>query len=107
MATRSFTVSVAGDRTAPVLSAVRLSKLRATIQRARGLRLRFRVSEAARVRIVARGRAITVAATPGAHSVALRGLKLRRPGRVRIAVTATDGAGNRSQPRTLKLRLRR
>lgn len=106
-ATRTFTVAVAGDRTAPVLSAVRLSKLRATIRRAGGVRLRFRVSEAARVRIVARGRAITVDATPGPHSVALRRLKLRRPGRQAIAVTATDGAGNVSQQRVVRLRLRR
>jgi PKD domain-containing protein len=106
-ATRTFAVAVAGDRTAPVLSAVRLSKLRATIQRARGLRLRFRVSEAARVRIVARGRAIVVAASPGRHSVALRRLKLRRPGRVAIAVSATDAAGNDSRERVVHLRLRR
>ena len=102
-ATRSFSVAVAGDSTAPVLSGVRLSKRRATLPRAGGVRLRFRLSEAARVRIVARGRAFTVAGDAGENAVPLRRLKIRRSGRLAIAVRAVDAAGNRSLRRVVKL----
>jgi hypothetical protein len=105
-ATRSFSVAVGGDSAAPVLSDVRLSKRRATLRRASGVRLRFRLSEAARVRIVARGRDFTVSGDAGDNSVPLRRLKIRRSGRVAIAVRAVDAAGNRSLRRVVKLAVR-
>jgi RTX calcium-binding nonapeptide repeat (4 copies) len=94
----------AGDLTAPRLS-------RASIRRKR---LRFRLSERARVvvrveRLSARRRARTVArlglaGSPGLNSVRLGG---RLPvGRYRLTLAATDGAGNRSRPLSLKVRLR-
>ena len=105
-ATRSFSVAVAGDSAAPVLSDVRLSKRRATLPHAGGVRLRFHLSEAARVRIVARGRAFTVAGDAGENAVPLRRLKIRRSGRLAIAVRAVDAAGNRSPRRVVKLAVR-
>jgi PKD domain len=102
-ATRSFRVAVGGDATAPVLSGVRLSKRRATLPRVGGVRLRFQLSEAARVRIVARGRAFKVAGEAGDNAVPLRRLKIRRAGRLAIAVRAVDAAGNRSLRRVVKL----
>jgi PKD domain-containing protein len=86
-ASRTFSVRVA-DGTAPVLSALRLSKRR----------LRFTLSERARVRIKARGRILVVAARRGRNAVALRRRKVRR-----VAVRAVDAAGNRSQRRVVKL----
>jgi PKD domain len=105
-ATRSFTIAVGGDSAAPVLSDVSLSKRRATLRRASRVRLRFRLSEAARVRIVARGRDFTVSGDAGDNSVSLRRLKIRRSGRVAIAVRAVDAAGNRSLRRVVKLAVR-
>jgi hypothetical protein len=102
-ATRSFKVAVGGDETAPVLSDVTLSKRRAALRRVGRVQLRFHVSEAARVRIVARGRAVTVAADAGENAISLRRLKIRRAGRLAIAVRAVDAAGNRSSRRVVKL----
>jgi hypothetical protein len=126
--TRSFTVTVAGGGAdggaggngAPVLSAVRLSKGSAKVKKAAAVRLRFNVSESATVRIVARrllrGRsvavrgAITRDAKAGKNSIAiakaLKRLKVLRPGRVSLAVRATDADGNRSKRRVVVLRLR-
>jgi len=83
------------------------------------LRLSFTASEAATVRIVpqrvVRGRAakarkpIVRRVGAGRGSVALaRALRragLLKPGTVRLAVTATDAAGNRSPKRVLLLRI--
>jgi hypothetical protein len=105
-AARSFRVAVGGDRTAPVLSGVKLSKKRAALKRVGDVRLRFQVSEAARVRIVTRGRAIAMAAGAGENAVRLRRLKIRHSGRLAIAVRAVDAAGNRSQRRVVSLAVR-
>jgi hypothetical protein len=128
-ATRSFTVTIAGGGAnggaggngAPVLSSVRLSARSAKVKRARALRLRFNVSENATVRIAPRrllGRrsvaargAITRKAEAGRNSIALakalKRLKLLRPGRLSLAVTAIDADGNRSKRQVVKLTLRR
>jgi hypothetical protein len=111
----------ASDSVAPVLSSVRLSTKSVRVTRARGLRLRFKVTEGATLRIVptrlvggrsvaARG-AIVRQVKPGSGSVtlarALRRLKLLRPGRLTLAVRAIDPSGNRSARRVVKLTLRR
>jgi hypothetical protein len=136
-ATRSFTVTIGGGgdvgggggnegggnggvNAAPVLSAVRLSTQRVKVKRAAGLRLRFRLSEKATVRIAPRrlrGRrsvavrgAIVRRAKAGANSIGLarplRRLRLLRAGRLSLTVTATDAEGNRSKRRVVRLTLR-
>jgi hypothetical protein len=103
-----------------VLSAVRLSKGSAKVKKAAAVRLRFNVSESATVRIVARRLlrgssvavrgAITRDAKAGKNSIAiakaLKRLKVLRPGRLSLAVRATDADGNRSKRRVVVLRLR-
>jgi PKD domain len=115
------TAGTASDSVAPVLSSVRLSTKSVRLTRARGLRLRFKVSEGATLRIVptrlvgsrsvaVRG-AIIRQVKPGPGSMklarALRRLKLLRPGRLALAVRAVDPSGNRSARRIVKLTLRR
>lgn len=116
------------DLTAPALSklGLRVGRLRlapaATLAlgRARRLRLVFAASETATIKIVprrlvdgrlteARGAIVQKVAT-GNGSISL-GKRLRplgalRAGQLRLMVTATDPAGNRSPKRVLKLRLR-
>jgi len=117
------------DLTAPVLSklGLRVARLRVanaatlTLRRARKLRLVFSASEAATMKIVPRrlvdGRlakargAIVQKVAAGSGSITL-GRRLRRrgalrSGQLRLFVTATDDAGNRSAKRVLKLRLRK
>ena len=133
-ATRQVTLSVSAaaaaaaaaagpavDRTAPVLGSVRLSSKSIALARVRKLRLRFKVSEAATLKIVAKrhigGRTVRVRGAivrkvkPGAGSLALarglRHLKLLRPGKLVLSVRATDPAGNRSAARVVKLTLHR
>jgi len=125
---RSFTVTVAGagvdegagGNGAPVLSAVRLSKESVKVGKAASLRLRFKISERATVRIGPRrlrgGRSLAVRgvirrdANAGKNSIALatglKRLKLLQPGRLALVVRATDADGNRSTRRVVKLRLR-
>jgi hypothetical protein len=112
---------VAADKTAPALSSVRLSSKSAALARVRKLRLRFKVSEAATLKIVAKRRiggrtvrvrgAIVRKVKPGAGSLALarglRRLKLLRPGKLVLTVRAIDSAGNRSAARVVKLTLHR
>jgi hypothetical protein len=111
----------ASDSVAPVLSSVRLSTKSVRVTRARGLRLRFKVSEGATLRIVPRrlvgSRSVAVRGAivrqvkPGPGSMrlarALRRLTLLRPGRLTLAVRAVDPSGNRSARRVVKLTLRR
>jgi hypothetical protein len=116
------------DLTAPVLTKLGLRAGRRvagaatlTLGRAAKLRLVFAASEAATIKVVPRpvvaGRlakapgAITGKVEAGNGSIAL-GKRLRRlgalrPGQLRLFVTATDAAGNRSAKRELKLRLRK
>ena len=80
--------------------------LSASVRRAT---LRFRLSEAATVKItIRRGktkpRRLTRAGKAGANTVTLR--KLAR-GRYRVTLVATDAAGNVSRPRTLRFTRRR
>jgi hypothetical protein len=118
----------AADVIAPALTKLRLTtgrKLvarasRVSVARAAKLKLGFKVSEAARLKIVprrvvggrlakARGSIVrSVAAGKGRVAIGkrLRRLKLLRPGQVRLIVTATDAAGNRSAKRVLTLRLK-
>ena len=109
------------DKTAPVLGSVRLSSKSAALSRVRKLRLRFKVSEAATLKIVAKRRiggrtvrvrgAIVRKVKPGAGSLSLarglRRLKLLRPGKVVLTVRAIDSAGNRSAARAVRLTLHR
>lgn len=99
------------DETAPVISSVSL----------RAKRLRFRLSEAARVRFEIRRRSggrrvasFVRGASAGPNSVRFTG-RLRvggrtrslAPGRYRLVLVATDPAGNRSAARRLPFRVRR
>jgi hypothetical protein len=117
------------DLTAPALTKLGLKSSRVrvsrgatlTLSRARRLRLVFSASEAATIKVVPRrvidGRlasargAIAQTFAVGNGSIALgkglRRLGALRPGRLRLIVTATDAAGNRSPKRVLKLRLRK
>jgi hypothetical protein len=132
-ATRQVTLSVSAgagaggaagaavDKTAPVLGSVRLSSKSPALTRVRKLRMRFKVSEAATLKIVAKRRiggrtvrvrgAIVRKVKPGAGSLALarglRRLKLLRPGKLVLTVRATDSAGNRSAARAVRLTLHR
>ena len=99
------------DTTAPILSRVRLDRGRAR----RAAVLRFRVSEAAELRVVVKrrrgGRFVragvlrrAVVAGPGRVKLARRvGGRRLAAGRHRLVVSAADAAGNRSAPRRLRL----
>ena len=98
------------DCTAPRISGLRVRRIR----RSRRYRLRARLSERARVRIVIarrkRGRWRTVRslsrrARKGVNRFRLG--RLRRKGRYRIRVRATDASGNRSRRRAVRFRIRR
>lgn len=65
------TAGTASDSVAPVLSSVRLSTKSVRLRRARGLRLSFKVSEGATLRIVPRR-------LVGSRSVAVRGAIIRQ-----------------------------
>jgi hypothetical protein len=117
------------DVTAPVLTklGLRVASLRVasaaklSLERARRLRLVFSASETATLKVVPRrlldGRLVKahgaiarkVAAGNGSINLGrpLRRLGALRPGQLRLFVTATDAAGNRSAKRVLKLRLRK
>jgi len=111
----------ASDSVVPVLSSVRLSTKSVRVTRARGLRLRFKVTEGVTLRIVPTrlvgGRSVAVRGAivrqvkPGSGSLTLarplRRLKLLRPGRLSLAVRAVDPSGNRSGRRVVRLTLRR
>jgi hypothetical protein len=109
----------AGDTTAPELGTVTLSRKRFRVARGAtalsaaaraGTTLRFTLSEAARMRIALRrvraGHVKRVGALlrsepagPGRIAFSGRlGTRALRPGRYRMRITATDRAGNRSQP---------
>ena len=73
-------------------------------------RVRFRLSEAARVTVrvkrrgTRRARVIRISGSAGANSARL-GRRALRDGRYRLTVVATDAAGNSSARRTLRLRV--
>ena len=90
----------AADTTAP-----QLTRLRAILRRSR---VRFRLSEAADVRLVVRrrggrARSVTVAGRAGANTARI---PLRARGRYRVTAVATDAAGNRSVARRIGFRVR-
>ena len=74
-------------------------------------RVRFRLSEAARVTVrvkrrgTRRARVIRISGSAGANSARL-GRRALRDGRYRLTVVATDAAGNSSTRRSLRLRVR-
>ena len=95
------------DGAAPRLRALGLTRL------GRAVRIRFRLSEAATVRIVVRRKGtrkpvkvVTVRARPGKRTVALRLGRLAR-GRYTIEIRARDAAGNAAAPQRLRFRQRR
>jgi plastocyanin len=96
------TVLEVRDSQRPRLTRVRVSRI------ARGARVRFRVSEAARVTIAVKRGSRTVKtkrarARRGAQAVTVRGLPA---GRYRFAVRARDLSGNRSARRWARLTIR-
>ena len=114
---------VPADTTAPVISHAKLSAKRiraaargATVARARGARLSFRLSEPAAVRItVVKGhRALAPAPTLAARAgrttrrfnARLGGRKLQ-PGAYRLRIGAVDAAGNVARPVSLAFKVRR
>jgi YVTN family beta-propeller protein len=93
------------DCTAPSVSGMRLVRTR------RGRRLRVRLSEAASLRIRVRrvGRAVAarvVRRRVRAGTNRVRVGRLRRGARYRVEITATDEAGNASEPRVARMRAR-
>jgi FG-GAP-like repeat len=119
------TVALTGrgrDVTKPVLSGLKLSRKRFKVGRkptARsaakaGTKIRYRLSEAATVRLTIQRRGkkkkyvLRRKGKSGANSVAFSGRvgkKRLRAGRYRLTVTATDAAGNVSAKRTLRFRI--
>jgi hypothetical protein len=117
------------DKVAPVLTGARLSRLRFRVARAatplaaavpRGTVLRFRSSEAGRLRIaiqrvrpaqrprLRRVGTLTRRIAAGSGRVRLSGRigrRALRPGSYRLRLTAVDAAGNRSVPRVLRFRV--
>jgi len=99
----------APDTVAPVITGFRR----------RGTRLRYSLSEPARVALrikrARNGRYRTIATltrrgAAGANTIRFTGRVGRRalrPGRYRAVLTATDAAGNRSAPRAIRLRIAR
>jgi plastocyanin len=90
------------DETAPTLSSVRVSRA------ARGARVRFRLSEAARVTIqLKRGRRVVrtrrANGRRGANSVLVRGV---RGGRYRVQISARDLSGNPARSRRAQVTVR-
>jgi PKD domain len=112
--TRSFSVAVsaaaasgttgsggiAKDVLAPKLSNVRLSKDRR--------RLLFTISERAKVRVTVGRSTVSKTVDAGRRSISLvKALKRVHRARVAVKITATDAAGNRAAPRTLRVRVAR
>jgi hypothetical protein len=110
-----------GQQVPPVLDtqAPLITGFRATPTR-RGPRLRYTLSEAAKVTLkvqrAARGSStryrtigtLTRNGASGANSTRLSAQlrkRVTRPGRYRVRITATDSAGNRSAPRTARFRV--
>ncbi len=96
------TVLEKADETRPKLTEVRLKTIR------NGARVRFRLSERARVSVRFTRAGVTVAARrrtfrAGAHRLVVRDRRLR--GRYRVEVVARDLAGNRSKVKRSTLRL--
>lgn len=97
------------DQSAPALDIRRpvVSRVRATARR-RAARVRFRLSEAARVTFKVKRGPLTVARRAvsrrrGTHRVTIRGL---RAARYRIEVGRPDLGGNRSRPSRTRVRIR-
>jgi PKD domain len=101
-----------------VLRGLRLSSSRISLKRAANLRLRFGASETATIRILLTRRvgrhtitqhAFEHRVNAGNDSIALasalRKLRLLKPGRLTLTITASDIRGNHTQPRTLELTL--
>lgn len=101
-ASRAAATAPKADTRAPKLSRLRLTK---------GLRLTFRVDEAATIRIRSGKLTLVRKVTAGTRSIALRGaLKRRgllRRSALRITVTAADAAGNRTTTKALRRTLRK
>ena len=108
----------AADRTAPVISAARLSRARMAlpVRRAgQAATIRFRTSERAAVTLTVtrsvRGRTVVDGrlkrgAVRGANAIVLGGrvgTAVLRPGRYVLRLDAVDAAGNRARPRSLRL----
>lgn len=103
------------DTTRPVVRKLRMTQRRFRVRRG-ATAFRFRLSEKATVRIVVKRRGRRVGTirrrglSAGRHKIRfngrLKGRKLR-PGRYLAVLTATDGAGNVSRPRTIRFRVLR
>ena len=106
------------DRTAPVISAARLSRARMALpvrRAAQAATVRFRTSERVAVTLTVtrsvRGRTVVDGrlrrgAVRGANAIVLRGrvgTAVLRPGRYVLRLDAIDAAGNRARPRSLRL----
>lgn len=104
------------DRTAPRLTGARLARRSPRLRRGGATRstllatlsepatLRVQVQRRRGRRFVAVGRPFALIAQQGANRLAIR--LPRRTGSLRLVVTATDAAGNRSAPKRLALRIR-
>ena len=104
--------SIGGFRATPSAFAVARARTPVTARTRRGTRLRYTLSESARVKVVIRragrrGRRAGTLRRSGANGAnAIRfsgriGRRSLRAGRYRATIVATDAAGNRSSPRTI------
>ena len=113
LGTRAASRAIArpGDRTPPRISGLRLSRSR--VRRGGAFTVRFRLSEAATVRVAVvrrlrgrRARTVTILrrrARAGSNVIRMRARRGRRAlaaGRYSVVVRATDAAGNSSRPAT-------
>lgn len=108
--------SIGGFRATPSAFAVARARTPVAARARRGTRLRYTLSESARVKLVIRragrrGRRVGTLSRSGAKGAnAIRfsgriGGRSLRAGRYRATIVATDAAGNRSSPRTIRLRI--
>ena len=98
------TMPPAADRTAPVISGMRVKRL------ARATRVRVRLSEPARLTVTVKRRGhrvtrVSRAGVPGRNTLKVR--KRLRPGPYAVIARAVDAAGNRARPVKAGLRVRR
>ena len=89
------------DTQAPALTRLRVTRTHAGAKP----RIRFTLSEAARVRLVLRragARPVRITAAAAAGPNRIRGTRRLRPGRHRLTAVAIDAAGNRSTARLIR-----
>jgi hypothetical protein len=102
------------DPANPDTTKPRITKVRFSFKRGKGGRLRMNVSERSRIRVVFKPKPkgerkpVTIVRNVKAGTVRIKlGKRKLKPGAYRLRLVATDEAGNRSNPVTRKVKVRR